>query len=245
MSGAAGRATMRRKEDSVPGIVTMPSVSMTISTSLGTLQGTWRPTSVTRAAAILLPGVASPFTDETPLLDDLSARLQQAGVSTLQLDVCPREFYDGLVCLLSALASLRRQGVDRMALIGMGSGASLAIGAGSVCDAVTVCGGSSAEHHCHRVCRRCRAASPATAAWSRLIPSPLSRFPVTSTPARQIPKSWSSSLVSGTTSPCIVRKSLEKLTAWTRGLLRSPFKPHCAHSPSIAEVRAGRARPQA
>lgn len=210
---------------------------MTISTSLGSLQGTWRPTSVTRAAAILLPGVASSFSVDTPLLDDLSARLQQAGVSTLQLEPCPTDFYDGLVCLLSALASLRRQGVDRMALIGMGSGASLAIGAGSVCDAVT-----------------CVAAvAPFITAIDFVADVAPRRLLLLHGSADTIaPVAISRQLYARAADPKELviypgerhdftlyrEEALEKLTTWTRGLLRSPFKPHCAHSSHMTAMPA-------
>lgn len=215
----------------------MTSVSMTISTSFGSLHGTWRPSSVTRAAAILLPGAANSLSVEPLLLDDLSMRLQQAGVSSLQLDECPHDFYEGLVCLLSALTSLRRQGVDRMALIGIGSGATLAIAAGSICDEVTCVAGIApsiiASEFVANVAPRRLLLLHGTA--DAVTPVAISRdlYARAADPKELI-------IYPGERHDITMyrEEALEKLTAWTRGALRSPFKPHCARSKHKSEAPA-------
>lgn len=109
------------------------AIAITISTARGPVRGQWRPSNVTCAAAILLPDAGRPF----DLFERLAPRIQRAGASVLQFDCCRDDSDEQLPTLLAALSALSRQGVERMALIGWHSGASLAIAAGGACEAVT------------------------------------------------------------------------------------------------------------
>jgi hypothetical protein len=145
----------------------------------------------------------------------------------LQLAPCSDAFDERLVCLLSALTALRRQGVQRMALIGWHSGAALAIAAGSASEPVTgvaalAADASTADRVADVAPRRLllmhgAADSVVPAACSRLLyaraadPKELVIFP-----GEQHDFS------------VFHDAALEKLTAWTHNLLRSPFKPHKA-----------------
>ena len=172
-----------------------------------------------------------------PLFDELAGHIQRAGVSVLQLEPCSETFDERLACLLSMLISLRRQGVERVALIGWHTGGSLAIAAGSVSDSVTgvaaLAPDSSAADMVADVAPRRllllhgSADAVAPAAISRLLyaragdPRELVVFP-------------------GERHDFSVfhDEAIEKLTVWARTLLRCPFKPCRSRRDSIAEREA-------
>lgn len=159
-----------------------------------------------------------------PLFDELAGHIQRAGVSVLQLEPCSETFDERLACLLSMLISLRRQGVERVALIGWHTGGSLAIAAGSVSDSVTgvaaLAPDSAAADMVADVAPRRllllhgSADAVAPVAISRLLyaragdPRELVVFP-------------------GERHDFSVfhDEAIEKLTVWARTLLRCPFKP--------------------
>lgn len=135
------------------------------------------------------------------------------------------------MCLLSALAALRRQGVERMALIGWHSGAALAIAAGGASEAIT---GVAALAPNDEVVELVAEIAPrrlllmhgsadnvASAAISRMLfvragePKELVVYP---------DERHDFSVFHD--------EALDKLTSWTRSLLRSPFKPHATHQRS-------------
>ncbi len=200
------------------------SISLTISTSRGPVHGRWSPAALTRAAAILLPDWSGSSASSYPLFDELAGRIQLSGVSALQLEPCSGTFDERLACLLSMLISLRRQGVERVALIGWHTGASLAIAAGSVSDSVTgvaaLAPDSAAADMVADVAPRRllllhgSADTVAPAAISRMLyaraddPRELVIFP-------------------GELHDFSVfhDEAIEKLTVWARTLLRCPFKP--------------------
>lgn len=204
------------------------SISLTISTPRGPVHGRWSPAAVTRAAAILVPDSVGAQSTSFSLFDELAARIQRSGVSVLQLERCVEGFDERLTSLLSMLAALRRQGVERVALIGWHSGASLAIAAGSVSESVTGVAAlapdaSSADMVADLAPRRLlllhgSADTIAPAAVSRMLyaragdPRELVIFP-------------------GELHDFSVfhDEALDKVTVWARTLLRCPFKPHKSH----------------
>ncbi len=121
----------------MPGTGSTSSIAITISTPRGPVCGHWRPASVTRAAAILLSDPSGAQAGPAHLFDELAGRIQRSTASVLQLEQRADDFAERLACLLAALAALRRQGIERMALIGWHTGASLALAAGAACEAVT------------------------------------------------------------------------------------------------------------
>lgn len=215
----------------MPGTGSTSSIAITISTARGSVCGKWRPSSVTRAAAILIPDAPCASGGPFHLFDELAARIQRAGVSVLQLEPCSAAFDERLMCLLSALTALRRQGVERMALIGWHSGAALAIAAGGASEAIT---GVAALAPNDEVVELVAEIAPrrlllmhgsadnvASAAISRMLfvragePKELVVYP---------DERHDFSVFHD--------EALDKLTSWTRSLLRSPFKPHATHQRS-------------
>lgn len=223
----------------MPGTVSSSttSIAISISTACGVAQGLWRPSSVTRAAAILLPDSTGALAGPSRLFDDLASRVQRLGGSVLQLEHQPGSLDQRVEMLLCALEALRRQGVERMALIGWELGASLAIAAGAASDAVT---GVAA-----------------------LAPDPSTADRVTQLTPRRLLLLHGSADV--TISPAVSRflyarasdpkelvvypgerhdfslyhdEALEKLTTWTRALLRNPFKPSVATTGPLPALRA-------
>jgi len=166
------------------------------------------------------------------LFDDLSVRIQRAGICALQLEQCADGFEDRLICLLSALTALRRQGVERTALIGWRQGAAMAIAAGSASDSVT---GVAAL-----------AADPSTADLvSEVAPR---RLLLMHGAADTVVSSAVSRLLyarAGDPKELVIYpgerhdfsmyhdEALDKLSAWTTGLLRSPFKPRANRRRSL------------
>lgn len=220
----------------MPGTGSTTSVSITISTPCGSVRGQWRPSSVTRAAAILLPDEGGALAGPFHLFDDLAARVQRSGASVLQLERCSDTLDGRLVCLLSALTALRRQGVQRMALIGWHTGASLAIAAGSASDDVT---GVAAL------------APDATAADLVAEVSPRRLLLMHGSHDVVVSSAISRLLYARAADPkelvifpgeqhdfsVFHEEALDKLTAWTRSLLRSPFKPRRARH-EMAQAQA-------
>ena len=217
----------------MPGTGSTSVISITISTPRGPVCGHWRPASITRAAALLLPDSVDAQTGSFRLFDDLAARIQRAGVCALQLEHCADSFEDRLICLLSALTALRRQGVERTALIGWRMGAALAIAAGSASDSVT---GVAAL-----------AADPSTAdlvaevAPRRLLLMHGSADTVVSSAVSRLlyaragdPKELV--IYPGERHDFSVYhdEALDKLSAWTNSLLRSPFKPRANRQRALA-----------
>lgn len=213
-------------------MTTVTSVSMTISTSRGPISGLWRPASVTRAAAVLLPDADTSTSDAASplnsLLDALGARLQRSGVSAFQLSACPRDADVRQLCLLAALNTLRRQGVARIALIGCGVGASLAIAAGSASDEVT----------------GVAAIAPDTTALEFVADLAPRRLLLLHGAADMVTSAGASRALyarAGDPKEVIIypgerhdlircrEEALDTLTTWTRDLLRNPFKPRCDH----------------
>lgn len=229
----------------MPGTGSTTSVSITISTPRGPVCGQWRPASVTRAAAILLPDTAGVLDGPFHLFDDLAVRIQRSGACVLQLEQCSDDLEERLVCLLSALTALRRQGVERMALIGWHTGAALAIAAGSACDAVTgvaalAADPSTAEMVAEVAPRRLLLMHGAADA---VVPSAISRllYARAADPKELV-------IYPGERHDFSVyhEEALDKLTAWCRILLRSPFKPHSArHSDAKLDLLDASARTSA
>lgn len=218
----------------MPGTGSATSVSITISTPRGPVRGQWRPASVTRSAAILLPGATSPTTSSFRLFDELAVRIQRAGSSALHLEQCDDNLDDQLVCLLSALTALRRQGVERTALIGWQAGAALAIAAGSGCDSVTgvaalAADATAAELVADVAPRRLLFMHGSS---DQVTPSAIARllYARAADPKELV-------ILPGERHDFSVYREevLDKLTTWTRSLLRSPFKPHG----SRREITAG------
>lgn len=217
----------------MPGTGSTSSIAITISTPRGSVCGKWRPSSMTRAAAILIPDAPGAPDGPLHLFDELAARIQRVGVSVLQLEPCSAAFDERLMCLLSALAALRRQGVQRMALIGWHAGAALAIAAGSDSEAVIGVAALAPNDACLELVAEIAprrllmlhgsADSVAPATISRTLymragdPKELVIFP-------------------GERHDFSVfhDEALDKLTSWTRSLLRSPFKPHATQHRSAA-----------
>jgi fermentation-respiration switch protein FrsA (DUF1100 family) len=149
-------------------------------------------------------------------------------VSVLQLEHCAEGFDERLARLLSLLAALRRQGVERVALIGWHSGASLAIAAGSVSESVTGVAALAPDVSAADVV--------ADLAPRRLLLLHGSVDTVT-------PVAGSRMLYARAGDPrelvifpgelhdfsVFHDEALEKLTIWARTLLRCPFKPHKSH----------------
>lgn len=217
----------------MPGTGSTTSIAITISTPRGPVRGQWRPASVTRAAAILLPGGTGPSAESFPLFDDLAARIQRAGASVLHLDQCSDDLDERLICLLSALSALRRQGVERMALIGWHTGAALAIAAGSASESVTgvaalAADPSTADLVAEVAPRRLLLMHGGADA---VVPAAISRllYARASDPKELV-------IFPGERHDFSVyhEETLDKLTTWTRSLLRSPFKPRAAHRSSGA-----------
>lgn len=182
---------------------------------------------MTRAAAILIPGERGPSSESFPLFDDLAARIQRTGASVLSLEQCADDLDERLICLLSALSALRRQGVERMALIGWHTGASLAIAAGSASDAVTgvaalAADPSGADLIAEVAPRRLLLMHGGADA---VIPAAVSRllYARAADPKELV-------IFPGERHDFSVyhEETLDKLTTWTRSLLRSPFKPRAA-----------------
>lgn len=226
----------------MPGTGSTSSIAITISTPRGSVCGKWRPSSVTRAAAILIPD--APCASEGPfhLFDELAARIQRAGVSVLQLEQCSEMFDERLMCLLSALTALRRQGVQHMALIGWHSGAALALAAGSASEAVTGVAALAPDDTVVELVTEIAprrlllmhgtADSVAPTSTSRML------FVRAGEPKELV-------IYPGERHDFSVfhDEALDKLTNWTRSLLRSPFKPHATHqrsarAPEIAPTRS-------
>ncbi|HEU5343044.1 MAG TPA: hypothetical protein VFX31_14765 [Ktedonobacterales bacterium] len=209
----------------MPGTGSTTSIAITISTPCGSVYGKWRPSSVTRAAAILIPDAPGAPAGPFRLFDELAVRVQRAGISVLQLEQCSEAFDERLMCLLSALTALRRQGVQRMALVGWHSGGSLAIAAGSDSEAVTGVAALApdataadlvSEVAPRRLLLMHGAADVVTpAAISRLL------FMRAAEPRELV-------VLPGERHDFSVfhDEALDKLTTWIRALLRSPFKPH-------------------
>jgi hypothetical protein len=191
---------------------------------------------VTRAAAILLPDAPGSLAGPFHLFDDLAVRVQRSGASVLQLAQCSDDLDERLVSLLSALTALRRQGVERMALIGWHSGAALAIAAGSACETVT---GVAAL-----------APDPSTADLVAEI-APRRLLLMHGTLDHIVPPTISRLLYARAADPKELviypgerhdfsvyhEEALDKLSAWTRSLLRSPFKPRSPRH-TVAAVAA-------
>ncbi len=116
----------------MPDTGSSASIAITISTARGSSRGQWRPSSMTRAAAVLLPDAHNSLAGPSGLFSELAVAIQRAGVCVLQLHRCSDDFEERKLALLSALDAVTRQGVERMALIGWHVGATMAIAAGSV-----------------------------------------------------------------------------------------------------------------
>jgi hypothetical protein len=191
---------------------------------------------VTRAAAILLPDAPGSLAGPFHLFDDLAVRIQRSGASVLQLEQCSEDLDERLVSLLSALTALRRQGVERMALIGWHSGAALAIAAGSACESVTGVAAlapdpSTADLVAEIAPRRLllmhgSADHVVSAAISRLL------YARAADPKEIV-------IYPGERHDFSVyhEETLDKLSAWTRSLLRSPFKPRSPRHAASVSVR--------
>lgn len=220
----------------MPGTGSLSSVSITISTPCGPVSGQWRPSTVTCAAAILIPGAFGSSVEPFALFDELAPRLQRAGASALRLDQCSQNPDEQLICLLSALAALRRQGVERMTLIGWHSGATLALAAASACESVTGVAAlapdaSAADFIADVAPRRLLLLHGAD---DHITPSALSRllYARASDPKELV-------IYPGERHDFSIyhEETLDKLTTWTRSLLRNPFKPHTArHSGAFAAL---------
>lgn len=210
------------------------SISLTISTTGGPIHGRWSPAALTRAAAVLLPDCAGASSGSFPFFDELAGHFQRSGVSVLQIEPCRETFDERLACLLSMLVALRRQGVERVALIGWHSGASLAIGAGSVSDSVTgvaaLAPDSSAADMVADVAPRRllllhgSADTVAPAAISRML------YARAGDPRELV-------IYPGEHHDFSVfhDEAIEKLTVWARTLLRCPFKPRRSRRESFFE----------
>lgn len=205
----------------------MSSLSITISTPRGPVCGQWRPSTVTHAAAILIPGVPGSPAESFSLFDDLAPRIQRTGASVLQLDQCSESLEERLICLVSALTSLRRQGVERMALIGWRSGATLALAAGCGCEAVTGVAAlapdvSAADFIAELAPRRLLLMHGSD---DQVAPSAISRllYARATDPKELV-------MYPGERHDFSIyrEEALDKLSTWTCSLLRSPFKPHAA-----------------
>lgn len=210
---------------------------MTISTSYGPISGLWRPSSMTRAVAVLAPDAHFIASGATPLLDEVGARLQRAGVSALQIAACPHSLDERRRRLLAALAALRRQGVTRMALIGCGAGASMAIAAGSICDEVTGVAAiapdaDAIEYVADLAPRRLLLLHGAA---DTITPVTIARtlYARAGDPRELV-------IISGEWHDFSIHRdeTLEKVTAWTHSLLRHPFKPRRAQPDSVAAAPA-------
>lgn len=221
----------------MPDTGSLTSVSMTISTSRGPVVGLWRPSSVTRAVAILAPDAQFLASDTAPLLDELSARLQRTGVSALQIAACPHGFDERQSRLLAALTALRHQGVTRMALIGCGAGASMAIAAGSSCDEVTGVAviapdAATIEFVADLSPRRLLVLHGAA---DTITPATISRtlYARAGDPKELV-------IVPGERHDFSVHReeALDKVAAWTRSLLRHPFKPRRTQPNPVSEAPA-------
>lgn len=182
---------------------------------------------MTRAAAILIPDVPGPSSESFPLFDDLAARIQRTGASVLSLDQCADDPEERLICLLSALSALGRQGVERMALIGWHTGATLAIAAGSASESVTgvaalAADPASADLIAEVAPRRLLLMHGGADA---VVPAAVSRllYARASDPRELV-------IYPGERHDFSVyhEETLDKLTTWTRSLLRCPFKPRAA-----------------
>ncbi len=220
----------------MPGTGSTSAISITISTPRGPVRGQWRPASITRAAAILLPDTVDTQTGSFRLFDDLAARIQRAGVCALQLEHSAEGvdgFEDRLIRLLSALTALRRQGVERAALIGWRQGAAMAIAAGSASDTVT---GVAAL-----------AADPSTAELvSEVAPRRLLLMHGTADTVVSPAVSRLLYARAGDPKELVIYpgerhdfsvyhdEALDKLSAWTNSLLRSPFKPRASRQRAVA-----------
>jgi len=145
----------------------------------------------------------------------------------LQLDQCAQSLDERLICLLSALTALRRQGVERMALIGWRSGATLALAAGSGCESVTGVAAlapdiSAADFLDDLAPRRLLLMHGAD---DQVTPPAISRllYARAADPKELV-------MYPGERHDFSIyrEEALDKLTTWTRSLLRSPFKPHTA-----------------
>ncbi|HEX8994517.1 MAG TPA: alpha/beta hydrolase [Ktedonobacterales bacterium] len=208
----------------MPGTGSTPSISITITTSRGHVRGQWRPASVTRAAAILLPGAAGSHAESSHLFDELAVRIQQTGASVFQMEHYIGDFDERLASLLSALAALRRQGIERMALIGWHSGGTAAIAAGSRCDAVTGVAALTPEAAAIDFVADVapRRLLLMHGAADHVVPAALSRMLY----ARAAdPKELVIYPGERRDFSMYREEALDKLSDWTRCLLRSPFKP--------------------
>lgn len=151
----------------------------------------------------------------------------------LHLDQCSDDLDERLICLLSALSALRRQGVERMALIGWHTGAALAIAAGSASESVTgvaalAADPSTADLVAEVAPRRLLLMHGGADA---IVPAAVSRllYARASDPKELV-------IFPGERHDFSVyhEETLDKLTTWTRSLLRSPFKPRAARRGSGA-----------
>lgn len=220
----------------MPPTASSSSISLTISTARGPVKGQWRPSSVTHAGAILLSNSDNALAGPSDLFYDLAGRLQR-NASVLHLEVGHGSLEDRLFTLLSALSALRRQGIERMALIGWGSGATLALAAAATSESVT----------------GVTALAPSVAV-ADLIPdiAPRKLLLMHGSADSVAPASASRLLYARALEPreliiypgeghdfSIYRDEVvDKLTAWTRSLLRSPFRPRRAR---VAEAALGTA----
>lgn len=221
----------------MPGTGSLTSLPITISTPRGLVCGQWRPSTVTHAAAILIPGDPGSPAASFSLFDELAPRIQRAGASVLQLDHCSQSLEERLICLLSALSSLRRQGVARMALIGWRSGATLALAAGCGCEAATGVAAlapdvSAADFLSDLAPRRLLLMHGAD---DQVTPSAISRllYARATDPKELV-------IYPGERHDFTISReeALDKLSGWTRSLLSSPFRPH-----AVSHHAAPAARP--
>ncbi len=208
----------------MPGTGSTSSISITISTPRGPVHGQWRPASVTHAAAILLPDAPGALGGPFHLFDELAVRIQRSGASVLQLEQSVDTFDGRLVCLLSALTALRRQGVQRMALIGWHSGAALAIAAGSASESVTGVAALAPDTSCADLVAEVapRRLLLMHGSADNVVPSVASRLLYT---RAADPKELVIFPGEAHDFSVFHQEALDKLAVWTRTLLRSPFKP--------------------
>ncbi len=229
----------------MPGTGSTTAISMTITTPRGPVHGQWWPANMTCAAAILLAGPTNAPADipqsRFRLFDELAVRIQRAGIGALQLEQCGADLDERLICLLSALMALKRQGVERMALIGWHAGATLALTAASACDAVTgvaaLAPSAAAANLTADIAPRRLLLMHGTA--DRVAPTTLSRllYARASEPKEIVvyPDERHDFSV-------FHDEALDKLTSWTRGLLLSPFKPRGIRRASIDLLGSGGVR---
>lgn len=219
----------------------LAAIALTITTPRGPVHGLWRPSSRNHAAVLLLPGrdgsLAGPtglYTELAPALQRVAAVAQLSYHSNGSLADC-RDY------LLSALDAFRRQGIERVALIGWDFGGAVAIATGAesplvtgvACLAPDPCAGDAIAAISPR--RLLLAHGSADA----MIPQSVSILLHT-----QAGHSSELALYPQETHDFNLYRAalLQRLVLWTTALLRTPFKPSHDSARSRSEGAAVRSR---